>query len=340
MSATTTTRQNSGGQAGNFAASHPRLYHYTDAHAFRSIVMGNSLWGTYYEDLNDATEFRHMREPLAKVLVDRFQPVIEALAAANPEANEMIRKDGGTRRAAERVARIMSDNLYKVTFKQPEKDREQNSFVTSFCEHPEGSYESGNGLLSQWRGYARDGGYCLVFDTKRLEALMDEERSAYLYWHMGLSDVHYFTGSNSLPASFLKLADQAKDVIAAVLRRQDFDMTQLFTPFATSAASIKHRGFAEEREVRIVAMVATNLTDEKMKGTPGYVSLPIKYVFTCERNARKKHHISLFGPDRSKLPVVKVIVGPARDQERNAMIAHETVGSEVEVVRSETPLMW
>ncbi len=105
-----------------------------------------------------------------------------------------------------------------------------------------------------------------------------------------------------------------------MLRRQDFDPTQLFTPFVTSAVSIKHRGFAEEREVRIVAMAATKLTDDKMKGTPGYVSLPIKYIFTCERDARKKRHIALFGPELSKLPVVKVIVGPARDQKRNATI--------------------
>jgi hypothetical protein len=159
-------------------------------------------------------------------------------------------------------------------------------------------------------------------------------------WYIGLSEVHYFTDSHSLPASFFELVDKSKEVIDAVLRRQDFDPTQLFTPFVTSAVSIKHRGFAEEREVRIVAMAATKLTDDKMKGTPGYVSLPIKYIFTCERDARKKRHIALFGPELSKLPVVKVIVGPARDQKRNATIAHETVGKGVEVLLSETPLMW
>ena len=340
MAGTAIAQPKEGERPVSLAATHPRLYHYTDAHAFRSIVRGNSLWGTYYEDLNDATEFRHMPEPLAKVMADRFQPVIETLAEANLGAKEAVRKEGGMRRAGQRAARILGDNLYKVTFKQAEKEREQNSFVTSFCAHPEGSYEAGNGLLSQWRGYARDGGYCLVFDTNRLEALMAEEQSAYLYWYMGLSEVHYFTDSQSLPVSFFELADKSKEVIDAVLRGQDFEPVQLFTPFVNSAVSIKHRGFAEEREVRLVAMAATNLTDDKMKGTPGYVSLPIKYIFTCERNARKKNHISLFGSERSKLPVVKVIVGPARDQKRNATIAHETVGKGVEVLLSETPLMW
>jgi hypothetical protein len=84
MSEGTAERQSNDGNQGRLAASHPRLYHYTGAHAFRSIVMRNSLWSTYYENLNDATEFRHTREPLAKVMADRFQPMIETLADANP----------------------------------------------------------------------------------------------------------------------------------------------------------------------------------------------------------------------------------------------------------------
>jgi hypothetical protein len=318
---------------------HPRLYHYTNTHAFRSIVMGNSLWSTYYEDLNDATEFRHMREPLAKAMAERFEPIIEGLANANPTAKEIIRKDGGTRHAAKRVARILVDALYRGTFRKAENEREQTTFVTSFCTHAEGSYEAGNGLLSQWRGYARDGGYCLVFDTARLEALIAEEQSAYLYWHMSLSSAHYFTGTESLPDCFWELVEQSKIAIEGALRREDFGMAQLFTSFVQSAARIKHRGFREESEARLIAMAATALTDQKLKGTEGYVSLPIKYIFTCEIDARKKRHISLFGAERSKLPVVKVIVGPARDQERNATIARKTVGPGVEVALSETPLV-
>jgi hypothetical protein len=36
---------------------------------------------------------------------------------------------------------------------------------------------------------------------------------------------------------------------------------------------------------------------------------------------------------------VKVIVGPARDQERNVYMAREKVGRDVEVVTSDTPLV-
>ena len=155
---TATDQQQQDARQDSLAVAHPRLYHYTGEHAFRSIVTGNSLRGTYYDDLNDATEFRRMREPLAQVMANHFEPIIEKLADANPGAKAAISKEGGTQRAAERIARIVSDTLYKVTFKQSEKEREQNSFVTSFCTHPEGSYDAASGLLSQWRGYARDGG--------------------------------------------------------------------------------------------------------------------------------------------------------------------------------------
>jgi hypothetical protein len=39
------------------------------------------------------------------------------------------------------------------------------------------------------------------------------------------------------------------------------------------------------------------------------------------------------------LPIARVIVGPARDQKRNAEIARDVVGRGVDVVRSETPLV-
>ena len=103
MAGTAIAQPKEGERPVSLAATHPRLYHYTDAHAFRSIVRGNSLWGTYYEDLNDATEFRHMPEPLAKVMADRFQPVIETLAEANLGAKEAVRKEGGMRRAGQRA---------------------------------------------------------------------------------------------------------------------------------------------------------------------------------------------------------------------------------------------
>ena len=35
----------------------PELYHYTSEAGFRGIVASNSLWATFFEDLNDSAAF-------------------------------------------------------------------------------------------------------------------------------------------------------------------------------------------------------------------------------------------------------------------------------------------
>jgi hypothetical protein len=319
---------------------HPQLYHYTGRASLALIVATNSLWATYFEHLNDATEFQHMCGPLGLHLPDRLIPKIEALAHSSAAFKAAVQRAGGVRPGAERVTQILIKHLYGLTFGRPEKERDQNSFVSCFCSHAsDQDYERENGLLSMWRGYAADGGYCLVFDTKRFEELIEEERAAYLYWHIGLAQTHYYKDRTSLPRAFDDLVEASNDVLAAAMSGQDFDAEPLFIPFVTAATSIKHRGFQEEREVRLVAMPATKQSDDKMKGRPGYVSKFIKNISDRDSYGRRKKHISPFGHERSKLPLVKVIVGPARDQKGNAAAAQKIVGKNIPVVLSETPFV-
>jgi hypothetical protein len=323
----------------SIAASHPLLYHYTREHAFRSIVLNNTLWATAFEDLNDSSAFRHMRAPLAEMLGERFIPAVEAFSARGQWEADVVRRQGGVGPGARKAGKRVMETLYKATFGTPARERLQSCFVASFCSPVPDSYAEQNGLLSRWRGYGGDGGYCLVFDTERLEALIDEEQQAYQYLFMRLGVAHYFKDKTSMPATFDEFAAKASDLLAPALAGPDFSVDGMVEPFVTAAATTKHRGFEEEGEVRLVAMPLSLLGDDKMKNTPGYRSIPIKTSFPCDINARTKHHIRLFGPDRGALPIARVIVGPARDQQRNAEIARETVGKGVEVTCSETPLI-
>lgn len=57
-----------------------------------------------------------------------------------------------------------------------EADKRSPLFIASFCRHQE-RHELRNGLLSQWRGYAGEGGgYCVVFDEDVLDGLVEAER--------------------------------------------------------------------------------------------------------------------------------------------------------------------
>ena len=65
-------------------------------------------------------------------------------------------------------------------------------FITSFCSHgQESSYESNNGLLSQWNRYGRDEGYAIIFDTEALEKRLFKEKEIYGYYYLGFREVIY-----------------------------------------------------------------------------------------------------------------------------------------------------
>src|SRR3954467_10123399 len=132
--------------------SHPRLYHYTGEHAFKSIVQNSTLWGTYFEDLNDATEFRHLRAPLAHELGERFIPAVEAFAKRGTWEADTVRRNGGVTNGARTIGKRAMANLHKATFGVPFRECLHPCFVTSFCSHKPDGYVEDNGLLSQWRG--------------------------------------------------------------------------------------------------------------------------------------------------------------------------------------------
>ena len=66
------------------------------------------------------------------------------------------------------------DEAYRARLE--EIDKRSPLFIASFCRHQE-SHQQKHGLLSQWRGYAGEGGgYCVVFDEDALDGLVEAER--------------------------------------------------------------------------------------------------------------------------------------------------------------------
>ena len=63
-------------------------------------------------------------------------------------------------------------------------------FVASFTTHSEDTvedkYHRSHGVLSQWRGYASNSGVALVFDSRKIEELLEREgkRFTHLPWHV------------------------------------------------------------------------------------------------------------------------------------------------------------
>jgi hypothetical protein len=106
-----------------------------------------------------------------------------------------------------------------------------------------------------------------------------------------------------------------------------------------SATAFKHRGFYEEREVRLVAMAGTKFAADSIKGQDGYTPMPFREASTIERDGASRRYISLFGKDCERLPIEHVIVGPSRNQSENLEIARKIVGNAIPISKSATPFV-
>ena len=96
-----------------------------------------------------------------------------------------------------------------------EADRQSPLFVASFCRHQE-PHQMKNGLLSQWRGYAGEGGgYCVVFDEAALDDLVEAERRISPGLTILKKDIRYVAEGEPHPADadFLDLAAFVKSEV-------------------------------------------------------------------------------------------------------------------------------
>ncbi len=127
---------------------------------------------------------------------------------------------------------------------------------------------------------------------------------------------------------------------AAQSLQQFFDGTPTpelgLTDFLTGATLLKHEGFREEREARIVAIPGTAaLRDQARREQPDFPDLPTPEIRVLPESDR--HYIPLFDGFSARLPIERVIVGPSRNQAANAAFARDLLGPSIPVTCSATP---
>lgn len=258
------------------------LYHYTSASGLIGIL-GNThsapaLWLTQIQYMNDDAEFYHAYELAQKEIV--------RLSGECPGVRKVIsgmyglpyEKDGGT--------------PYPIG-----RDWGTRIFVFSLTEKPD--------LLSQWRGYAPEGGYCIGFkvaDLKRLAAAhaldlfqcmyRDEEKSSNISSMLREIEANLRSGYVDPEIPELSRLEEAERAEATARLHVQMILGEI-------APMFKHSSFEEEREWRIVGVVGANDTRARWRAR-GNAIIPY-----CELD------ISASGP--SPLPAAEVIVGPGVD---------------------------
>lgn len=321
------------------AEAYPELLHYTSIAGLMGILQSDSLRATHSAFLNDSTEISLFFEKrLAKIL----ESGIRAELIANPELR-VLPQFASTPAEVDAVIKNYAIEMADVI--KATTERFNQPYLACFSA-PANERIRSDGLLSQWRGYGKDGGYALVFDSKRLEELLISEASSFWYQNARWGDVHYHQDDNDIETAEpeIRLAEEAlRTVIARFIKNPDpTELESAYEPVTMLSCMYKHWGFHEEREVRIVAIPPNEELIQQGRVVGELREVRPQKVFI--RGGTPIPYIELFSQKPSEvisqLPIKRVIVGPhPQSQLRQKAVEQllRSVGSDANVVISRIP---
>lgn len=206
-----------------------------------------------------------------------------------------------------------------------------------------------HGLLSQWRGYSRDGGYAIVFDTASLSQLLGEAGKK---WENGGDlfggDVVYSSDPNQkIMEEFGESEILIKNYFSAFLKADGSSKkleNQMYPALTQCACLYKHWGFKEENEVRVIA-IPNNKEVCALARSEGIIvnEMPRGHFM---RTGTLVPFIDLFKGITSVptkcLPIKRIIVGPhpsKKERIRAVEILLDKYGIKADVSASEIPYL-
>lgn len=282
------------------------LMHYTTAAGLTGIVSSGALWTTDASFLNDAEELKHFFDVR---LIELVRPEVLSYVvelARIPANARQISSDGGVEHLVEKESLLRVEHLREATMAT------NRPHVFSMSASTDDRIRR-SGLLSQWRGYGADGGYALVFDTVEFQKLLEEESGSYHYQHLQWGDVYYYgidPADQPSGSDVQEFEEQVRHGIAGLLRGRSADEVPDFYQAITSLSCLyKHRGFWEEREVRVIAIPASDdvANMARMEGE----TRDRRTLKTFVRAGAPVPYLELFGKSPpARLPIKQVIVGP------------------------------
>lgn len=326
------------------AEAHPELLHYTSLSGLLGILDSQSLRATHSAFLNDSTEIALFFDRRLANLLDSS---IRAELAADPELRVLPQFSRTPQESDAVIARYASDMARAI--RTTAQHLNQPHFVCFSA--PFGERVRHDGLLSQWRGYGKDGGYAIVFDSTRLEELLASEAKTFWYEHVQWGDVHYHQDDGDLANAEPEIIE-AEEALGRAIRAfiknpVSEELEPTFDPIATLSCLYKDWGFHEEREVRIVVIPPN--ADLIAQGRALGEARPIRQIEIIARGGTPVPYIDLFAPKHSAdqgpripLPISRIIVGPNPQSELRRQAVKQllrTKGIHAEVTISRIPFV-
>ena len=315
-----------------------KLYHYTTWEGLQGILETQALWATNYKYLKDFSEINLFRDKLVSLICPYVRDGFEKLLKKSPHIKKKISEKGGIDRVVQHDAEVIVDAQYSALGDE--------IYILSFCGQHEDPNINKSGLLSQWRGYGAGGGAVLVFDTKKLEEMLEQEVKRFEYSAGLIADLVYSDDEQRLKEELSKelsiLADTVKQLFDPENSREEIekiDASNAYIPFVSCISRYKHYGFREENEVRIVALPAVinqGLLD--LASADGVTLKPEKEIKFRQKNGQRIPYVELFNSADLELPIEKIIVGPHKEKEARAIALREKFGDmNIEITCSNIP---
>jgi hypothetical protein len=262
--------------------------------------------------LNDKSEGSMLREVLLPLLEKETRTFVPQLVNAGIVKPELLTAQGSNYYKDE-VGR-MFDAMASAT------DNVAPYFITSFCMHEEGTDHHADGLLSQWRGYAR-GGFAIEFDELKIDELTKRETADWRLQGILTNAVRYNDLEEFVEVDRFKgfAATLFKAVLEQVLPKARSKVVEILGEKTTedygrfylgTVPFLKNRSFEEEHEYRIVTLcnrigVAEEGDERRHK----------KLHFRSRADGRITPFIKLFEEPTYDLPIKSIVVGPHPHQE-------------------------
>ncbi|MES2160476.1 MAG: DUF2971 domain-containing protein [Pseudomonadota bacterium] len=313
------------------------IYHYTGADGLLGIIKEGQLRATHSGFLNDKEErigFFDRRLPFL------LRPTIEQAIAELTRRGQISPLTNDDHDALDKTIRQLTSSFRDVSLKSLEM------YVVSLCTPSANDHD--HGLLSQWRGYGKGGGYAIVFDANSFSAGLEFEATNHAYQALGYGHVEYFAPDGSGQSTHKKILSYEsviqKKVLESLLSDDQNSIVDEDMHFTMQILSClqKHRGFQEEAEVRFYAAPAS---DETYQAYLEYgPERPLKQVHFRTKDGLLVPYINLrITMEDSKVnPIKRVIVGPHPDSERRRKSVEMLLSKykiNAEVVCSTIPLV-
>jgi len=312
---------------------HEEVIHYTTASGLHGIVTSKTIWASHTSFLNDTEE-----------VVGFFNRVLPMLLRPEFERHVM---ESGHLTARIQAARELGVDLFDHWLRQIIKEgfweaerRAQDHYVASFCTTDD-PWISEHGLLSQWRGYGLDGGYAVVFDSAELDSLLTAESQIYYEERLMWADAQYHMSElgNVRDEQVLEHLQKIMDSVCRHLKTDDIEEAYPALESISLLSTIcKHKGFEEEKEVRIVVSEpSVEIGPDPLKES----EKPYRKAHSFVRDGVPVPCIHLFEDQKLKtLPIRRIIVGPHPEKlhrKRAVEILLHNHGIKATVSVSDTP---